>query len=59
MPKDAGTESIHQRITLVAVIKVNIAAHIWNTQTISIMRNSADYSTEQSFYLTGLERAKA
>ncbi len=59
MPENAGAKRIDQGIAFVAGIEIYVSAHIGNPQTIPIVGNPADHSTEQTLDEGGIQVSEA
>ncbi len=50
---DSGRECIHQRILLVAVVKIDFAADGRNTKAVAVVANAFDHAVDQPFGAVG------
>ena len=57
---DSGRECIHQRILLVAVVKIDLAADSRNTEAVAVVANALDHAVNQPFgaVRAGIAKAK-
>ena len=56
---DSGRECIHQRILLVAVVKVDLAADGRNSEAVAVVPNALDHAIDQPLGAVGSRIAKA